>query len=518
MGASLMAEMGLTLTAVAALLIGLNTLVGRGPRGTVWLVTLCLFTWANTLTIVCRDPDGGPLPRELDLIILLLQLSSIIGGLLGILDVLQPVRDDSPHPLAERLLRQPLLWGLGVCVNFYLLLFGGAIHSPLLWRYFAGHPVEFIETAFFFVGMAMLVIRLANILQQQSSLRIVSLGSVPASDQTLEHSDRLLTQLSELPRHLQQSYFVKRLRHAIQFVQRKRSAQDLDNYLRHLEELDAAQLYSGYATLRIIIWAIPILGFLGTVIGITVAIANLSPTALEQSLGEVTQGLGVAFDTTAQALALTMVLMFAKSLVERAEDRLLLAVDARTSEELVGRFQQTAAADDPQVQQIRRMSQQLLRSVETLTVRQAELWKQSIDETHQQWADVNIATAQIVKNSLSKAIQENLERHARILGQNALQHADRLNALTANHVDRLEHGAQQTVTRLREGLEKLAELLVEALHRHGEVLTQSERELAEANRQHLSTAMELLTERLTRVTSNTEPPSVADDESVKEAA
>jgi biopolymer transport protein ExbB/TolQ len=518
MDASVLAEMGLILTAITALLIGLNSLVGRGPRGTVWLITLCLFTWANMLPIVCLDPDGGPPSRQLEMVILLLQLSSIIGGLLSILDVAQHPRSEHSHPLAERLLRQPLLWGLGVCANFYLLLFGGIIDSPLLWRYFAGHPVEFIESAFFFVGMAILVLRLANTLDQRSSLQCVSLGPLSTNGQPLEECHRLLTQLGKLPQNLQRSYFVQRLRKALEFIQRKQSANDLDGYLRHLEELDAAQLHSGYATLRIIIWAIPILGFLGTVIGITVAIANLSPTALEQSMSEVTQGLGVAFDTTAQALALTMVLMFAKSLVERVEDRLLSVVDARTSEELVGRFQQTASIDDPHLETIHHMSRQLIQTMETLTVRQAELWKQSIDETHQQWADVNIATAQIVKHSLSKAIQENLEQHARILGQNVLRHADQLNTMAANHVDKLERGAQQTVARLREGLERLGDLLVEALHRHGEVLTQSERELAEANRQHLLTTMDLLTARLTKNVSNAESVPVSDGESVREAA
>ncbi|MEI2659369.1 MAG: MotA/TolQ/ExbB proton channel family protein [Bifidobacterium adolescentis] len=51
--------------------------------------------------------------------------------------------------------------------------------------------------------------------------------------------------------------------------------------------------------IRTITWAVPILGFLGTVIGITMAIANITPDQLESSLGEVTAGLAVAFDTTA---------------------------------------------------------------------------------------------------------------------------------------------------------------------------------------------------------------------------
>ena len=106
---------------------------------------------------------------------------------------------------------------------------------------------------------------------------------------------------------------------------------------------------AAYSMVRIIIWAIPILGLLGTVIGITIAVANLNPETLEESMTKVTHGLGVAFDHTATALSLTMLLMFAKAGVERVEDSLLARVDERVSHELVGRFQRTGDGDDPNV-------------------------------------------------------------------------------------------------------------------------------------------------------------------------
>ena len=55
--------------------------------------------------------------------------------------------------------------------------------------------------------------------------------------------------------------------------------------------------------MRLIVWAIPILGFLGTVIGITMALNAIDPKAVEESMMQVTTGLGVKFDTTALALA-----------------------------------------------------------------------------------------------------------------------------------------------------------------------------------------------------------------------
>ena len=153
---------------------------------------------------------------------------------------------------------------------------------------------------------------------------------MPAGGQRITDCDRLLGQL-DLLTAFQESYIVRRLRDALDFVRRKGSADDLDQHLRHLEELESIQVNGSYSMIRIIIWAIPILGLLGTVIGITIAVANLNPQTLEESMTKVTHGLGVAFDHTATALALTMILMFVKSAVERVEDSLWARGDARAS-------------------------------------------------------------------------------------------------------------------------------------------------------------------------------------------
>jgi biopolymer transport protein ExbB/TolQ len=328
---------------------------------------------------------------------------------------------------------------------------------------------------FFFIGMAALVLRLADIAGQRQTAALTTLGAVPLGGQKVEDCEGLIAQLEKLPSRIQQAYLARRLRDAVEFVRRKGSADSLDAHLRHLEELDAVNMHSAYATLRIIIWAIPILGFLGTVIGITVAIASLSPTALEQSMSDVTKGLGVAFDTTAQALALTMILMFTKALVEKAEGRLLAEVDAKVAQELLGRFPQSTVEVDPNVAVVRRMSEQVLDAVEALAVRQAEAWKSSIDETHHHWAEMNAATGRLVRDTFSDCIRDNFDTYSKTLDEGAVRHAEKLG-----------RSAQETVGRLRDGMEKLGELLVEALHRHGEVLTNSENELAQANRQHLS--------------------------------
>jgi Zn-dependent oligopeptidase len=121
------------------------------------------------------------------------------------------------------------------------------------------------------------------------------------------------------------------------------------------------------------------------------------------------------------------------------------------------------------------MSEQVIGAVESLASRQAEVWRTSIDETHQQWADVSSSTGKVIQDSLAVVMRQSLEEHAR-----------RLNEGTHLYADKLSRSSNESVGHLREGLEKLAELLVESLHRHGEALTASEKELAQENRRHLS--------------------------------
>jgi biopolymer transport protein ExbB/TolQ len=72
----------------------------------------------------------------------------------------------------------------------------------------------------------------------------------------------------------------------LDFVCQRRSAADLDDQVRTLADNDALTLEASYSLTRFITWAIPILGFLGTVLGITGAIAGVSRSWRESSLAD----------------------------------------------------------------------------------------------------------------------------------------------------------------------------------------------------------------------------------------
>jgi hypothetical protein len=102
---------------------------------------------------------------------------------------------------------------------------------------------------------------------------------------------------------------------------------------------------SSYAISGVLMWAIPILGFIGTVQGLGVAVAGFGVlggsadvSAIKSAIGQVTVGLGVAFDTTLLALILTTILMFPLISFQRKEEGLFGELDNYIDDLLLARF------------------------------------------------------------------------------------------------------------------------------------------------------------------------------------
>ena len=101
-----------------------------------------------------------------------------------------------------------------------------------------------------------------------------------------------------------------------------------------------AELYElaqerSYSLVKVLMWAIPILGFIGTVIGMSQAVGSFDAVlgnsdnvdGLKAGLTKVTSGLGTAFDTTYLALVISVLLSFPMIYMERQEEQLLNGVD-----------------------------------------------------------------------------------------------------------------------------------------------------------------------------------------------
>ena len=91
-----------------------------------------------------------------------------------------------------------------------------------------------------------------------------------------------------------------------------RSGRDVAETVRTQADVDLGRLVSSMATVHYLAWAIPAIGFFGTVRGLATSLTMGGQTQLEIAafIKEATGHLNVAFDCTLVALALSLVLMF----------------------------------------------------------------------------------------------------------------------------------------------------------------------------------------------------------------
>lgn len=172
----------------------------------------------------------------------------------------------------------------------------------------------------------------------------------PLSSETLLDLCRQATRLCGKTKSFARSIWGRRVLLALSSALRNPARLSVRQDLASIATSDEESAASSYQVSKVLLWAIPLLGFIGTVSGIAAGISDfgrdlsertqretqiLTSSAssyvgqqsemkeLQASLGKVTNGLGIAFDTTYLALVVTVGLMIALTLVEKADfDRL----------------------------------------------------------------------------------------------------------------------------------------------------------------------------------------------------
>jgi biopolymer transport protein ExbB/TolQ len=316
---------------------------------------------------------------------------------------------------AQFIFKSPLLWGLFGAATFYGLIFGGILDYPLVKRYFTGHPVEFMETVLFSIGMAALILKALDFVAQRATMPNSPLGTISQTLETAETAKILLNRLDDLSEGRQEGFFINRLRSALEHVRRYGTAENLYSELKVLSDIDASRIHAGFGLFRVILWAVPILGFLGTVVGITMALNSVDLKSPDQSMLQVLNGLGLKFDTTAVALSMSMVLMFVHFFVDRSANNLLEQVDRRAEEEIACKFTQISSGPDGQLVAIKRMADTMVQSAERLVQRQSELWQSSMENAAARWAHMAKTGGDLLQSTLAGALSDSLKVHAQHL-------------------------------------------------------------------------------------------------------
>ena len=129
-----------------------------------------------------------------------------------------------------------------------------------------------------------------------------------------------------LPRDEQEMLLPRALMVALNRFGATRSVQDAAEAVRAECENELDRLDAQLSMVRFTAWAIPAVGFVGTVRGIGRALQE-AQGALHGDISGVTLGLGVTFNATLTALVACIIVMFFLHQLQQAQDRLVL--DAR---------------------------------------------------------------------------------------------------------------------------------------------------------------------------------------------
>lgn len=108
----------------------------------------------------------------------------------------------------------------------------------------------------------------------------------------------------------------------------------VDSQIRiYSSELDSEESFISYTA-----WAIPSVGFIGTVLGIAASLGYANEAATPEGINKVTSSLAIAFDTTLVALFLSIILMWGIHYIHKRQDALFARMNSYVIENLINRL------------------------------------------------------------------------------------------------------------------------------------------------------------------------------------
>lgn len=252
----------------------------------------------------------------------------------------------------------PLMFGVGAGLTlavFGLSYAAGGFIKDL----FMGHPQIMTERVIFqgaitFVwalSTANVVLKLMRIKKERACLT----EDLIPSDLNFADRDQLVQVYSRINANPELSESVGLTRVA-RILAMWINTEDFDRttqYAREQADMDALISDSSFRRNRLFIWAMPLLGFVGTVFGVAAGIsgfsaflkqANVSPEQIKEQVGEITTGLAVAFYCTLLGLVTAGLAAFPSLMAERKEEDTLNEVEEFVEDRMVSKMPSTSQA------------------------------------------------------------------------------------------------------------------------------------------------------------------------------
>jgi biopolymer transport protein ExbB/TolQ len=223
-----------------------------------------------------------------------------------------------------------MMLGLGATVAFYAILvpFDGSYYADMFTK---RSWVQYATVLLSFWSLAILLVKGRKLAFQRRALdyAIAPRDSdfVLSASNVDQVTDRIY-QICDDPRNF---VLYNRIVVALANLRNLGRIGDVGDILRAQAESDEAASETSYALVSGFVWAIPVLGFIGTVLGLSEAIGSFSAvleqsedmSQIKDSLRSVTGGLATAFETTLVALVAALAIQLLLTFLKKSEQEFL---------------------------------------------------------------------------------------------------------------------------------------------------------------------------------------------------
>ena len=319
------------------------------------------------------------------------------------------LREPSPTTDGEpTLFISPWLWGPLLTAGFYVAIPFLPEYSELVKRLFCSHPIVYAQTGLFFVGVAILIRKAIALVQEHRSLKVIAIdvASLEGIKSPEDRARSLFSATANVPAGIRHTSLVVRIRATCAYVSRRGHAALVEDHLRYLADLAMERLESSHAAMRTIVWTVPVVGVLATVVAISTAFQGVPVDRADAPISAALAGLGSAFDPTALGLAMSVVLVFGKLLIEPRERQMLARVEQFGIDELAPCFNldPSAGAGHPLAAAESDAAARLIERTETLINWQTGLWQEALEGVRGRWVE----TAKTQEVQFAAALQQGM--------------------------------------------------------------------------------------------------------------
>jgi biopolymer transport protein ExbB/TolQ len=238
-----------------------------------------------------------------------------------------------------------LLVGCGLAVAFYGSLVpaqGSSVADLFTQR----GPIPYAIVFFAAWALAILLLKWRKLALQRRALscRVIPSGhDFVLSAATV---DQVLARIHALVDDPKRFLLFNRIVIALSNLRNLGRVSDVDEILRSQADQEESSMETSYALVAGFVWMIPVLGFIGTVLGLSQAIGGFGQVlgnsadldAVATALRHVTAGLSVAFDTTLIGLVAAITIQILLTMLKKSEEEFLDACSEYCLRHVVGRL------------------------------------------------------------------------------------------------------------------------------------------------------------------------------------